>query len=214
MIRSVIRPYTVALLAATLVVLVWSYIHPHDRFTWFLEVVPFLIALPILAATARRFPLTPLAYTLIAIHATILMVGGHYTYAEVPLGEWMKGVFGFTRNNYDRIGHFAQGFVPAIIAREVLLRRRVVLRRGWLHFLVVCFCLAFSAFYEELEWLMAEATGEASQAFLGTQGDPWDTNWDMFYALVGAVAALVSLARAHDREITAVTEATVSHRTE
>jgi len=199
--NDAIRSATWFLLAATLAILVWSFINPHDRFTWLLEVLPFLIALPILALTARRFPLTPLVYTLIAIHATILMVGGHYTYAEVPLGYWMKTVFGFSRNHYDRIGHFAQGFVPAMIARELLIRRRVLNRRGWLPFLVVCFCLALSALYEEIEWLTAEATGTAADAFLGTQGDPWDTNWDMFFALVGALTALATLSRAHDGQI-------------
>jgi len=200
----VIRPYIWTLLAATLAVLVWSFIDPADRFTWFLEVVPFLIALPILAATARRFPLTPLLYTLIAIHAIILMVGGHYTYAKVPLGEWMKDAFHFSRNHYDRIGHFAQGFVPAIVARELLLRHHVVRRSAWLPFLVVCFCLAFSAFYELIEWWTAVATGEAADAFLGTQGDRWDTQWDMCFALIGSVTALLTLARLHDRQLASV----------
>ncbi len=197
------------LLAATLAVLVWSFIDPEDRFTWLLEVLPFLIALPILAATARRFPLTPLVYTLIAIHATILMVGGHFTYAHVPLGDWMKDWFTFSRNHYDRIGHFAQGFVPAMVARELLIRRQVVRRSRWLPFLVVCFCLAFSALYEEIEWWTALATGSASEAFLGTQGDPWDTQWDMFFALVGAITALLTLSRVHDRQLARIGEADV-----
>ena len=201
MMRAVIRPYTWTLLAATLAILVWSFINPHDRFTWLLEVLPFLIALPILAVTARSFPFTPLAYTLIAIHATILMVGGHYTYAEVPFGYWMKDAFGFGRNHYDRIGHIAQGFIPAIVAREVMIRRGVVQRQGWLPFLVVCFCLAFSALYEEIEWWTAEVTGSASDAFLGTQGDPWDTQWDMFFALTGSIVALATLSRLHDRQL-------------
>ncbi len=192
------------LLAGTLAVLAWSVVHPHDYFTWFLEVFPFLIALPILFVTARRFPLTPLVYVLIALHATILMVGGHYTYAEVPLGDWMKEVFGFSRNHFDRIGHFAQGFVPAIIAREILIRRRVVTRRSWLPFLVVCFTMAFSSFYELVEWWTAEATGSAATAFLGTQGDPWDTQWDMFFALIGSISALLMLSRLHDRQLQAV----------
>ena len=192
---------SVTLLAGTLAVLVWSFVQPHDRFTWLLEVFPFLIALPILAGTARRFPLTPLVYTLIAMHATILMVGGHYTYAEVPLGYWMKEAFGFTRNHYDRIGHFAQGFVPALVAREILVRRQVVKRSWWLPFLIVCFTLALSAFYELVEWWTAEATGSAADAFLGTQCDPWDTQWDMFIALVGSVTALLTLSRIHDRQL-------------
>ncbi|PYQ07046.1 MAG: hypothetical protein DMF82_04695 [Acidobacteria bacterium] len=189
------------LLAAGLVVLAWSAFHPHDYFTWFMEVAPIFIGVPILLATARRFPLTPLLYRLILAHAVILMVGGHYTYAEVPLGFWMQRAFGFARNHYDRIGHFAQGFVPAILAREILWRRGVVSGRGWLFFLVTCVCLAFSAFYELIEWWTAEATGSAATAFLGTQGDPWDTQWDMCFALVGALAAQLALGRGHDRQM-------------
>jgi putative membrane protein len=181
--------------------LVLSGIHPRDRFTWFLEVAPILVAAPVLLATSRRFPLTPLAYALIFVHACILMVGGHYTYAEVPLGFWMKDAFGFARNHYDRIGHFAQGFVPAILAREVLLRKTPLKSGGWLFFLVTCVCLAISASYELFEWWTALASGSAADAFLGTQGDPWDTQWDMFFALVGSLAAQLSLSRFHDREI-------------
>jgi putative membrane protein len=166
--------------------------------------VPFLVALPILIATYRRFPLTPLAYGLIFVHASILMIGGHYTYAEVPLGFWMRDTFGFARNHYDRIGHFAQGFVPAILAREVLIRRGVVRSRGWLFFLVTCVCLAISACYEFVEWGTAVASGSAADAFLGTQGDPWDTQWDMFFALIGAITAQVTVARLHDRQIAAI----------
>ena len=196
-----VKPYTGTLFVVTLVVLSWSFIAPHDRFTWWLEVAPFLIALPILAVTAAQFPLTPLAYTLIAIYASILMVGGHYTYAEGPLGVWLQDLFGFARNHYDRIGHFAQGFIPAIIAREILVRRQVLNRRAWLPFIVICLCIALSAVYEEIEWLTAEATGAAADAFLGTQGDPWDTNWDMLFVLIGAVTALGLLSRLHDRQI-------------
>ncbi len=194
----------VLLLVGTLTILVWSAVHPHDYFTWILEVFPFLIALPILVITAGRFPLTPLAYTLIALHATILMAGGHFTYAEVPLGFWMKAAFGFSRNHFDRIGHFAQGFVPALIAREILIRGQVVRRRSWLPFLIVCFTMALSAFYELIEWWTAEATGSAATAFLGTQGDPWDTQWDMFFALIGSISALVTLSRLHDRQLRAL----------
>jgi putative membrane protein len=189
------------LLVASVFVLAWSAIRPHDYFTWFMEVAPIFIGVPILVATRRRFPLTPLLYRLIFVHAFVLMVGGHYTYAEVPLGFWMQRAFGFARNHYDRIGHFAQGFVPAILAREILLRRRVVQGRGWLFFLVTCVCLAFSAFYELLEWWTAEATGAAATAFLGTQGDPWDTQWDMFFALTGALVSQLLLGRAHDRQL-------------
>ena len=189
------------LLVAGLVVLAWSAVRPHDYFTWFMEVAPILIGVPILLATYRRFPLTPLLYRLIFVHAVILMVGGHYTYAEVPLGFWMQRAFGLARNHYDRIGHFAQGFVPAILAREILLRRGVVARRGWLFFLATCVCLAFSAFYELVEWWTAELTGSAATAFLGTQGDPWDTQWDMFLALLGALLSPLLLGRVHDRQL-------------
>ena len=189
------------LLGAGLVVLAWSAVRPHDYFTWFMEVAPILIGVPILVATYRRFPLTPLLYRLIFVHAVILMVGGHYTYAEVPLGFWMQRAFGLARNHYDRIGHFAQGFVPAILAREILLRRGVVARRGWLFFLATCVCLAFSAFYELVEWWTAELTGSAATAFLGTQGDPWDTQWDMFFALMGALVSQLLLGRVHDRQL-------------
>jgi putative membrane protein len=189
------------LFVAGLVVLAWSAVRPHDYFTWFMEVAPILIGVPILLATYRRFPLTPLLYRLIFVHAVILMVGGHYTYAEVPLGFWMQRTFGFARNHYDRIGHFAQGFVPAILTREILLRGGVVRRRGWLFFLVTSVCLAFSAFYELIEWWTAEATGAAATAFLGTQGDPWDTQWDMFFALTGALVSQLLLGRAHDRQL-------------
>jgi putative membrane protein len=156
---------------------------------------------PILIATARRFPLTPLSYRLIFVHALILMVGGHYTYAKVPLGFWMRDLFHLARNNYDRIGHFAQGFVPAIIAREVLLRKTPLKPGGWLFFLVACVCLAISACYEFVEWWTAVANGSAADAFLGTQGDPWDTQWDMFFALLGALTAQITLSRVHDRQI-------------
>lgn len=193
--------YELALLALVLLVLAWSGVRPHDRFTWTLEVFPVLLGVPLLIATYRRFRFTPLAYTLMAIHAVILMVGGRYTYAEVPLGYWMRDAFGLARNDYDRLGHFAQGFVPAIVAREVLARRSPLGGTGWLPFLVLCFCLALSAFYELIEFWTALLTGTAAEAFLGTQGDVWDTQWDMMLALVGAVAALALLAREHDREL-------------
>jgi putative membrane protein len=191
---------------AAVAALVWSGWQPRDRFTWWLEVTPVLIVLPILLATARRFPLTSLAYALIAVHATILCVGGHWTYAEVPLGFVAASVFGFARNHYDRLGHFAQGFVPAIVAREVLLRTHAV-RRGWLAFVVIAICLAASALYELAEWAAAVLTSDGATAFLGTQGDPWDTQWDMLMALVGAVAALACLSRVHDRAVARVARA-------
>ena len=193
-----------ALLAIFVIVLAWSAIRPHDTFTWLLEVFPALIGVVIVLATAKRFPLTPLLLTLLVIHAAILMIGGHYTYAEVPLGFWMQRAFGLARNDYDRIGHFAQGFVPAIIAREVLIRRDVVRRRGWLFFIVVSICLAISAAYELLEWRVAVSSGSKSDAFLGTQGDVWDTQKDMATALVGAIVAQLTLSRWHDRQIAAL----------
>jgi putative membrane protein len=193
-----------ALLVLGILLLALSGLRPHDRFTWFLEVAPILIAVPVLVATYRKFPLTPLAYRLILLHACILMLGGHYTYAEVPLGYWIKDAFGFARNHYDRIGHFAQGFVPAILAREILLRKTPLKSGGWLFFLVACVCLGVSAFYEFVEWWAALASGEAADAFLGTQGDPWDTQWDMFFAFLGSLAAQVTLSRYHDRQIAAL----------
>lgn len=191
----------VALLVAGAVLLVWSGLNPADRTTWILEVFPIFIAAPLLLATARRFPLTPLVYRLIFVHALILMLGGHYTYAQVPLGFWMQRVFGFTRNHYDRIGHLAQGFVPAIVAREILIRRSPLRAGKWLFFIVLSVCLAISACYELIEWWSALIGGSAADAFLGTQGDPFDTQADMFMALIGAVAAQVLLARVHDRQI-------------
>lgn len=189
------------LLVACAIVFVWSGWHPKDRFTWILEVAPAVLVLPVLLATGRRFPLTPLLYLLIAIHACILMVGGKYTYAQVPLFDWIRDALGQARNNYDKVGHFAQGFVPAIAAREILLRTSPLRRGGWLFVLVTSVCLAVSALYELVEWAAAATTGEAADAFLGTQGDPWDTQKDMLLALIGAVVAQVSLGRTHDHAI-------------
>jgi putative membrane protein len=185
-------------------VFVWSAIAPHDRFTWLLEVFPVLVGIPILIYLYPRFRFTPLVTGLIAVHAVILMVGGKYTYAEVPLGFWLARTFHFTRNHYDRIGHLAQGFIPALIAREVLIRRSPLGRTRWLPFFVVSFCLALSALYELIEFWTALATGSASEAFLGTQGDPWDTQWDMMLALIGAILALTLLGRWHDRQLSRV----------
>ena len=196
--------YELALLLSAGAVLVWSGVAPHDRFTWLLEVAPVLIGAPVLVALRRRFRLTRLVYTLLWIHAIILMVGGKYTYAEVPFGFWLQDAFGFCRNHYDRIGHFAQGFVPAMLAREVLIRRSPLGGSPGLPFLVVCFCLGFSALYELIEFWTALATGEAAEAFLGTQGDVWDTQWDMQMALIGAVTALVTLPRVHDRQLAGI----------
>ena len=187
--------------AVSLAVLVITGITPKDHATWWLEVAPVLIALPLLAVTRRRFPLTPLAYALITIHAVILSVGGHYTYADVPLGFWVQHAFDLSRNHYDRLGHFAQGFVPALIAREVLLRRTPLVPGAWLSFIVVSICLAISACYEFIEWWTALIAGDGAIAFLGTQGDVWDTQWDMFLALIGAITCVLLLSRIHDRAL-------------
>ena len=189
------------LLVAAIVLLALSRIGALEPGTWLMEVAPILIVAPILVLTARRFPLTPLVYRLLFVHALILMVGGHYTYAKVPLGFWAQDAFGLARNHYDRLGHLAQGFVPAMLAREVLLRRSPLERGKWLGFLVVCICLALSATYELIEWLAAVLGGSAADAFLGTQGDVWDTQWDMFMALIGAISALLLLSSVHDRQI-------------
>jgi putative membrane protein len=189
------------LLVLTLLCLAVSRVGAAEPGTWVLEVFPIFLALPLLVATAKRFPLTPLAYRLLFVHALILMVGGHYTYAKVPLGFWVQDALHLGRNHYDRLGHFAQGFVPAIVAREVLLRRSPLQRGKWLFFLVTCVCLAISASYELIEWLAALLGGSSADAFLGTQGDVWDTQWDMFTALVGALSALVLLPRIHDRQL-------------
>jgi putative membrane protein len=194
----------VALLAATGVVLVWSGIGPLERGTWWMEVAPVLIGIPLLVATFSRFCLSPLLYRLLFLHAVILMVGSHYTYARVPVGFWVQDLLDFSRNHYDRVGHFAQGFVPAILAREILLRRSPLRPGKWLFFLVTCVCLAFSAFYELIEWWAAQLGGDSAESFLGTQGDVWDTQWDMFLALLGTIAAQSTLRRAHDRSMQSV----------
>ncbi len=192
------------LLGAAGLVLLWSAIDPAERGTWWLEVAPVWIAAPILVATRRSFPLSPLLYRLLFLHAVILMVGGHYTYARVPIGLWVQDLLDQSRNHYDRLGHFAQGFVPAILVREILVRLSPVRGGRWLFFLVVCVCLAFSAFYELIEWWAALIGGDSAASFLGTQGDMWDTQWDMFLALVGSISAQVLLARAHDRSLAAI----------
>ena len=197
------RPtYPLVLLILGLIALLISAVHPYETGTWVMEVFPIFLAVPVLVLTYRRFPLTPLVYTLIFIHALILILGGHYSYARVPLGFWMEQAFGFARNHYDRIGHFAQGFVPALIAREVLLRRTPLSRGPWLFFIVTCICLAVSACYEFIEWWSALIGGAAATDFLGTQGDPWDTQWDMFMALIGAIVGQLALSRLHDRQLT------------
>jgi putative membrane protein len=191
----------IAFLVVTAVALVISGIGPRERGTWVLEVLPVLIAAPVLILTWKPFRLTPLAYRLIFLHALILILGGHYTYAHVPLGFWLQEVFDFARNPYDRIGHFMQGLGPAIVIREILLRRSPLQPGKWTFFLVCCVALAFSAVYEFVEWWAAVLLGEGASAFLGTQGDEWDTQWDMFLCLVGAVSAQLLLSRIHDRQL-------------
>jgi putative membrane protein len=178
-----------------------SAMKPYDYLTWFLEIFPVAIALPVLYATARRCPLTPLLYWLIGLHCLVMILGAHYTYARVPLGFWLQDVFDFTRNHYDRIGHIMQGFVPAIAAREIYIRFSPVKTGAWLAFITVMTCLAISAMYEFLEWWIAIAAGIAADDFLATQGDIWDTQWDMFMALCGATVAVLTLSRVHDRAI-------------
>ncbi len=191
----------VVLLVLWLLALVASGIGPTDRLTWFMEVLPVLVAMPLLVATRARFPLTPLLARLVFLHGLILILGGHYTYAQVPLGFWLQDALDLSRNHYDRIGHFAQGFVPAILAREILLRTTQLRPGPMLFFLVTAVGLAFSAFYELIEWWAALAIGADADAFLATQGDHWDTQWDMFLALIGAVTAQRLLARVHDRQL-------------
>lgn len=191
----------VCLLILTLLGLVASGIAPLDRATWWMEIAPVAIGIPILLLTYRRFPLTPLLYRLLTAHAFILMLGGHYTYANVPLGFWVQDVLDLSRNHYDRIGHLAQGFVPAILAREVLLRTSPLLPGRWLWIIALSLALAFSAFYELIEWWAAVLLDSTADAFLGTQGDPWDTQWDMFMALLGAACSLTLLRRIHDKHL-------------
>lgn len=181
--------------------LIWSGVAPHDRLTWLMEVLPVFVALPLLALTYRRFPLTPLLYVLIAVHAVMLVVGGAYTYARVPLGFWLQDIFSLSRNPYDKIGHFMQGLVPALIAREILLRGGFVTGRRMLGFLSLCVALSVSAVYELIEWVAALVMGEGAEQFLGMQGDAWDTQSDMFLALLGGVLSLFMLGRTHDRQI-------------
>lgn len=192
----------VSLLLITGLILLWSGIGPLERLTWWLEVAPVLIGALLLAYTYSSFRLSPLLYRLLFIHAVILMVGGHYTYARVPAGFWLQDLFDLSRNHYDRLGHLAQGFVPAILAREILIRKSPLEPGKWLFFVVVCVCLAFSAFYEMIEWWAAVLLGGQSvESFLGTQGDVWDTQWDMFLALIGAICAQLLLARTHDHSL-------------
>lgn len=183
------------------IVLIWSGIGPKDQFTWFLEVLPAIIGLVLMAITWKSFPLTRVLYNFILLHCIVLMVGGHYTYAEVPLFDTIANWMGSERNNYDKVGHFFQGFVPALLAREILIRKGIVNGKAWLNIIIVAICLAFSAFYELIEWWVAVASGENAEAFLGTQGYIWDTQSDMALALVGAIISLIVLAKYHDRQL-------------
>ncbi len=184
--------------------LLLSGINPHDYFTWLLEVFPAIIGVAVLIVTYKKFRFTTITYWMILVHCYILFIGGHYTYAEVPLFETIKELFHQSRNNYDKVGHFAQGFIPALVVRELLIRKEVVSKRGWLSFLTVCVCLSISVFYEFLEWLVASLSGQSAEAFLGTQGYAWDTQSDMLYAFIGAVCMLLLLSKTHDRQITAL----------
>jgi len=188
-------------IAVFMVALVWSGIEPKDFVTWCLEVFPAVIGAAVLWFTRERFPLTPLLYVLILVHSVILMVGGHYTYAEVPLGDWLRDAFDGTRNNYDKLGHLAQGFVPALIARELVIRKSVFNSARWRDFFIISFCLGFSAFYELIEWWVALLSDEAADSFLGTQGYIWDTQSDMGIALLGAILALLLLSKHHDKQL-------------
>ena len=182
-------------------VFIWSAINPKDLFTWFLEVFPAMIAFVVLAITYKKFRLTPLVYTLILIHCIILMIGGHYTYAQVPAFDFIKEILDQERNDYDKLGHLAQGFIPAMIAREIIIRKNIISIEAWRNFFIVCFCLAFSAFYELIEWWIAVLSNEASSDFLGTQGYIWDTQSDMAWALLGAIIALIFLRKYHDKQL-------------
>ena len=204
--QAVITPREATWITVFAIVLVWSGIEPKDTVTWMLEVAPAVVGAAILLATRKRFPLTRLTYALILVHCVILMVGGHYTYAEVPVGEWFRDLFDPPRNNYDKLGHLAQGFIPAIITREVVIRLHVFNSVAWRNFFIVCFCLAVSAFYELIEWWVALMSDEAADAFLGTQGYVWDTQSDMFLALIGAILALLVLGRVHDRQLAELVE--------
>jgi putative membrane protein len=199
--NSRISPLHLFLLLATTLVFAWSAWRPHDRLTWWLETIPGIVGAAILIATYSRFRFSTLVYTLIALHICLLCVGGHYTYAHVPLFEWLKPYFGWQRNHFDRLGHFAQGFVPALIARELFVRRGVVRSPGWLFVIVLFICLGISALYELIEWCTAVVSGSAATEFLGTQGDIWDTQKDMCMALIGALCALLFMTRWQNRQM-------------
>jgi putative membrane protein len=193
------------LISSFFAVLIWSFIRPYDPFTWLLEASPAIAAFVLLAATCKRFRFSNLAYILIFLHCVILLIGAHYTYAEVPIFNWIRDEYGLKRNSYDGVGHFAQGFIPAIVAREILIRKSEI-RGKWLPFIVVCIVLAFSAFYELIEWWVSLATGSVGDAFLGTQGDVWDTQKDMALCLIGSITSLILLSRLHDQSMISSTK--------
>lgn len=195
------RRLHIVLLIIFLVVFIWSAVNPKDLFTWFLEVLPAVIGVMVITITYSKLRFTTFVYVLILIHTIILMVGGHYTYAEMPLFNWIRDTFNLSRNYYDRLGHFAQGFIPAFIAKEVLIKRSHLKKGKMLNFLIICICLSISASYELLEWGVAKATGTAADAFLGTQGDVWDTQWDMFFALIGSIVSVSMFGKVHDKYI-------------
>lgn len=198
------KRWHLTLLATFLLILLWSAIHPKSHFIWFLEVFPAIVGAVVLVAIYPKTKLTLLLYCLIWLHALVLILGGYWTYAEMPLFNWLRDEFGLARNYYDRLGHLMQGFVPAIITREVFLRKQIVKGRGWLFFIITCVCLAISAFYEFIEWWVAVSSGAAADDFLATQGDVWDTQWDMFTAFCGAMLSQLLLARWHDRQLAAL----------
>ncbi|OFI07113.1 inner membrane protein YjdF [Clostridium acetireducens DSM 10703] len=189
------------LIISITIILIYSGINPFNRFTWFLEVIPAIIGGAVLIYIYPKFKFTNLVYILIWVHAIILIVGGHYTYAEMPLFNWIRDTFNFSRNYYDRLGHFAQGFIPAMVAREILIKNSIVNKKKWLGFIVICICLAISASYELIEFAVAKLTGTAAEAFLGTQGDVWDTQWDMFFALIGSIVSIFTLSRYQDNQL-------------
>lgn len=189
------------LINSILIILIWSGINPFDKFTWILEVLPAIIGGFVLIIIYSKFKFTNLVYILIWVHALILIVGGHYTYAQMPLFNVIRDVFNLNRNYYDRLGHFSQGFIPAIIAREILIRNNIVTKKKWLEFIIVCICLAISASYELIEFAVAKFTGTAAEAFLGTQGDIWDTQWDMLFALIGSIVAILTLSKYHNKQL-------------
>ena len=193
--------YPKILLGTILIILMWSVINPHDLFTWFLEVLPVLIGIMVLVYIYPRFQFSNFVYTLLWLHAIILIVGGHYTYAEMPLFNWLRDFFDLGRNNYDRLGHFAQGFIPAMVTREVLLRQTPLKHGKWLNFIIISICLALSAAYELFEFATAKLLGATADSFLGSQGDVWDAQWDMTFALIGAILALLLLSKFHDRAL-------------